>query len=252
MAEPFERRSGSGSGLTGLLGRRKRNDCLREIEELLAGAPRLAEVPPEQVSEIAERYQLDLSQRLRTARRCLYRRFLQHCLEDGVFSDDERADVRHLRDLLHLDARDADLVHDQVARDVYGDALERVLEDFRLDPEEEEFLARLKADLRLADEVAESLKEEKAAWARQRFLSQGAVHEHALVAGRRAIFEVEGRSERGLEDAIRAAVEEAHRTVPEITVAELRELHTELEDGRIVGWNVTLRMALEGEGDGGE
>lgn len=246
MAEPFQRRAETGAGLVGsLLGRRKKSDCLREIEDLFARAERLTEVSPRKVSEIADRHELDFSERLRTARRCLYRRFLQHCLEDQTFTEEEREEVGHLRDLLRLDARDAGMVHEQVAQDIYGAALDRVLQDFRLDPEEEEFLERLRADLELPDEVAEALREEKTRQAKQRFLSQGAVHEHALVAGRRAVFEVQGRSERGLEDAIRTAVEEAHRTVPEVAVAELRDVQTELEDGRIASWNVTVRMALD-------
>lgn len=251
MAQPFQRRAGIGARfVASLLGRRKRSDCLREIEDLLARADRLTEVSPASVREVADRHEVDFAQRMRTARCCLYRRFLQHCLEDQAVTEEEREELRHLRELLRLEDRDAERVHEQVARGVYGVALERVLEDFRLDPEEEAFLVRLQADLRLPDEVVESLEAEKLERARQRFLSRSAVHEHVLVAGRRAVFEVQGRSERGLEDAIRAAVAEACRAVPEVTIAGLQELYAELEDGRIVGWNVTLRMALDGEAAG--
>lgn len=250
MAGPFQRRDEARTGLLGSLLARRRVDCLREIEHLLASAERLADVPPAAVAEIARRHDIDLEGRLRTARRCLYRRFLEHCLADQTLTDEERRDLEHLRQLLRLDARDAEAVHEQAVREVYGAALDEVLEDFRLDPEEEAFLERLRSDLAISGEIADALREEREARARQRFLSRGAVHEHALVAGRRAVFEVDGRSERGLEDAIRAAIDGAQRTVPQVAVARLHEVRTELRDGRIAGWSVTLRMALDEEGEG--
>jgi len=116
MAQPFELRDAPKDGpLARLFGGRGSGGIVAEIESLLAHAPRVREVSPESVAEVAARHGVDLGVRLRTARRNLYRRFLEHCLTDGALSTDESADLVHLRALLRLENDDVERVHDDVA-----------------------------------------------------------------------------------------------------------------------------------------
>ena len=149
MAEPFVRRPAE-TGLRRLAGNR-RAACIREIEELFAQAASVRDVTHEQVTDVAIRHDVDLAARLVTARRDLYRRFLEHCLADQELSEEETADIDHLRRVLLLSDADASDVHEQVAHGVYGQAIEQVLADYRLDPEEAEFLRRLGGTLALPD-----------------------------------------------------------------------------------------------------
>ena len=140
VTKPFERR---------LAGNRRA--CIREIEDLLAQAASVRDVTPEQVANIATQHGVDIRTRLGTARRELYRRLLEHCLADQELSEEETADIGHLQRVLLLADTDAAEVHDQVARAVYGQAIDQVLADHRLDPEEAEFLRRLGGALAIPD-----------------------------------------------------------------------------------------------------
>ena len=241
VAEPFVRRPAE-TGLRRLAGNRRA--CIREIEELFAQAARVRDVTHEQVTDVAIRHGVDLGARLVTARRDLYRRLLEHCLADQELSEEETADIDHLRQVLLLSDADAAEVHDRVAHAVYGQAIEQVLADYRLDPEEAEFLRRLGGTLALPAEERDHLYGEAERRARQRFLERTMVHDSALVAGRSTVLELSGSSARSLEDAIQSALAEAVRAVPELHHFEVTKIQGALESGSVARWEVLLRATF--------
>lgn len=246
MAEPFERRTpGARSALARIRGMRGRGGAIREIEDLLARAGRVCEVDPEQVAEIARRHGVDLQRRLRTARLGLYRRFFEQCLRDQTVSEDERRDMAHLRDLLHLDPADVHRIHEEVACTVYGDAIDRVLEDQKLDPEEQDFLRKLRDELALPDDLAERLMNEGSARARRRFLDRTVQRDDFLLTSKDVTLELSGESPDTLEAAVRGAVEEACRAVDGLSWVELKRIGVEVSDGRIARWRVKLQAKRE-------
>jgi len=119
-----------------------------------------------------------------------------------------------------------------------------VLHDHKLDPDERAFLERLRGDLGLAPDVATRLYEQGSEAARQRYLQRAIVPESVVVASHPRL-ELTGESEKSLEDAVRAALDEATRAVPELRWAEVREIRTELSQGRIARWRVKLRAGLD-------
>ena len=242
MAEPFERRAAE-TGLRRLAGNRRA--CIREIEDLLAQAASVRDVTHEQVNEIAIRHGVEFALRIRTARRDLYRRLLEYCLADQDLSEDESADIEHLRRVLLLSDADAADVHDQVARAVYGQAIDQVLADHRLDPEEAEFLRRLGGALALPEEERDHLYDEGARRARQRFLQRTLAHDSALVAGHGGVLELSGSSAHSLEDAIRDALAEAVRAVPELREFEVTKIGGEVGGGGVARWQVLVRASFE-------
>ncbi|MFQ5690816.1 MAG: dodecin domain-containing protein [Gemmatimonadota bacterium] len=244
MSEPFQLRSGSRAGLGGVFRRGKRKRAfIAELETELARADRISRVELRQIQELAAARQVDVRRDCATARLCLYRKFLEHCLADQALSQDESADLIHLQMLLHLSDADAGAVHGEVVKRVYGRAIDEVLADFRLDPEEEDFLERLRVQVGLSDAAAEDLRRQGAERAKQRFVSKSAVAGGPLVASRGAELELEGSSASGLVEAVEAAIATACQTV-EIQSAELKSLRVDVTDGRISNWSVKLRARL--------
>lgn len=241
MAKPFVRHPAE-TGLRRLMSGRRA--CIREIEGLLADAAGVRDVTAEQLARVAAAHGVDLAAQLGTARRELYRRFLDHCLTDQELSTEETADVEHLRRLLLLSDADAAEVHDQVARGVYGQAIDEVLADNRLDPVEAEFLHRLGATLALPEEERDALYDAGERRARSRFLRRTLAHESAFVAPRRRVLELSGSSARSLEDAIQTALAEAVRAVPELRHFEVTRIHGDLDGAAVARWQVELRASF--------
>jgi len=241
VADPFVHKP-AGGAFARLLGGGR---AVAEIEALLAGAVRLSEVSPETVEQIAKRHGIDLERRLAGPRRNLYRRFLEHCLVDCALSSEENVDLAHLQRLLRLDDADAARIHDEVAQGVYGRAVAEVLRDQQLDPEERSFLERIGADLALAPRVTAQIYEKGATQSRERYLARAHTHQNALLASRTAKLDLPGSSEKSLEDAIRAALEEAERALPGLASARLSEVRTDVREGRVVRWHVVLETEFE-------
>ena len=247
MAEPYQRQSMEGaSAVARMLSPRRKSNSIREIEDLLARARRVVDVAPEQVRAVAERYKVDLACRLCGARRDLYRRFLEHCLDDNAISSEETADLVHLQSILCLDGREVAEVHDEVARRLYGAAIDEVLEDHRLEPAEEEFLKRLRGELRLADDVADDLYAVGERRSRQRFLERAASHDHVFVAPRERSLRLWGASTEGLEDAVQNALAEALQAVPHLLGRfEVTQIQGEIASGRVASWKVEVKTGLD-------
>lgn len=244
MTEPFTRHSPSESGLAALLGRRVRRTAVRELEAVLARAKRLRDVSVERVQELSEAHGIDLRDRLRTPRKNLYRRFLEHCLLDCTLSEDESEELAHLRRLLHLDEDDVAHVHDTVARAVYGAAIEEVLQDHKLDEDEEKFLLRLREELGLAEADASRMYEQGARKAQQRLLSSSPDNA-GFLATRDGAVELKGASTTGLQEAVQTVVDESCHALPHLSWAELSEVRVRIESGHIAEWQIKLKAGLK-------
>ena len=81
--------------------------------------------------------------------------------------------------------------------------MDQVLADYRLDPEEEQFLQRLRSELQIDEALSAQLEAAGSERAKQKFLSRTLVSDSVLVASREAKLELTGTSETTLEDAVR-------------------------------------------------
>jgi flavin-binding protein dodecin len=246
MADPFQRMDPQ-SGAMGRLMRSRRSAALDAIEDLLAQAGNLREVSCEHVQDICSKHGLESPRRIPRDRKRLYQRYLEHCFEDRVLSEEEDADLTHLRELLHLDAREVTAVHQAVAREVYGAAVEEVLEDMRLDPEEEAFLRRLRGDLHLSDRDADRLLETGAQEARTRAIQRATTQDAEFVEHRMPAGEFTGRSQESFEGAITDALAKACLAIPSLHWFEVAQIAGYVEDGRASGWHVTVRAGIKKE-----
>ena len=246
MARPFERRS-QGGLLSRIVGGATRTGVIVEIETVLARATRVREVTPAQVEEICHNHGVEIAGRMGTARRNLYRRFLEHCLLDHEVSTDESEDLGHLRSLLNLGNEDMTRVHDEVARSVYGEAVDAVLEDHKLDPDEKSFLERLRQELELPEEVASEIVEQGVERSRHRFLDKAAASENLVLATRSAPLKLSGASDENIEAAIANALDEATAAVPQLSWVEVATIRGEIAEGGVKRWHVELKGWLDVE-----
>ncbi|MEJ2371099.1 MAG: hypothetical protein P8Y07_09660 [Gemmatimonadales bacterium] len=188
MARPFDTRDAEAGQRSRLFGR-KRTAALNEIEQLLAGCAELRQVSAEDVAQAAAKHGVTLDRKYRGACRDLYRRLLQQCLDDHELTENERADLAHLKTILSLEREDITAVHEQTARTVYGKAVEHVLEDHKVDQEEAEFLRCLREELELPERVADSLYEQEERRARHRYFSTTISPDNTLLASQVATLE---------------------------------------------------------------
>jgi flavin-binding protein dodecin len=245
MAEPFQTSDVDDTGLIGrVFGARARGVAMREIEALLAAAARVTDVSAADVRSAGDSHAVDVTRHLRAPCLGMYRRYLEHCFVDRKLSDDEVADLAHLREVLCLEEAACAPLHDEVAVALYGAAVDDALADQRLEPEEEEFLSRLKADLRLEEKSAQQVLADSTRKARNQFLATATTADSAIVAARESTVELEGSSPESIEAAVGDALGQASTLLPEIEEVEVTKLTARLDDGRIKSWHVTVRGAL--------
>jgi flavin-binding protein dodecin len=245
MATPFERSESHKPGIAVL--RRRTSITLEGIEDMLAEASCVRDVTPVMISQLCEQRRIDLANRLVRGRRQLYRRYLHHCFEDKVLSEDERADLAHLRALLHLAPADLRAIHDDVAVEVYGEAVNEVLEDFRLDDDEAEFLRGLREQLGLTNEKADRILQEGSSAARNRALSQAESRDRQFIEHRAPAGEFTGRSVGSLESAIADALTKAALAIPSLHWFEVSHIAGYVGEGKTESWHVTVSAGIRGE-----
>lgn len=243
MAHPYLR-ADSNAKSTGLF-QRKASITLEGIEDLLAQAENICDVTPLMIGNLCEQRNIDLSNRLARGRRALYRRYLTHCFEDKRLSKKEQTDLAHLRTLLHLKQNDLSHIHDDVAIEVYGEAVHEVLDDFKLDDDEAEFLNSLQKDLGLSELQADRILREESSMAQSRALSEAGTRDQQFVLHRTPAGEFTGRSDETLEAAIKDGLTKAALAIPGLHWFEVGDISGYIEKGRPKSWHVTLRAGLD-------
>ena len=244
MADPFRSAPAAATGLGRAL-RSKRVTTFEALEDLLACSEEIRAVRAEDVRGVCAAAAVDLKRKFMSDRKNLYRRYLAHCLDDKVLTEEENADLQHLAALLHLEDRDIEPIHEDLAQDVYGKAILEVLEDLRLDPDEEAFLRRLRGELQISDEVAQRLYERGESQARDRAFSEAAAGDEESSHYRAAAGEFTGRSTSSLEMAVADALTKATVAVPKLHWFELTNISGYVENGKPESWLVTVRGGIK-------
>lgn len=245
MATPYKQAESTNRGLGGL---RRGSITLAGIENLLAQAASVREVTPAMISKLCEERRIDLPNRLARGRRELYRRYLTYCFSDKLLSEQERADLSHLRSLLHLSVDELSAIHDEVAIEVYGEAVHEVLEDFQLDEEEDNFLRELRNELGLTDQTADRIFRDESSEAQFRAKSLAESRDRQFVAHRTAAGEFAGRSDTSFEGAIEDALASATLAIPRLHWFQVTEIAGYMADGKTTGWHITLQAGIQQEG----
>ncbi len=245
MSGPFEKSPEVSGGLgSRLLGRKARGAAARDIEALLAGSSSLSDVTADQVTALAADHGLEMA-RLQSQGRDLYRRYLEFCLVDHALSDAEVGDLAHLRSILALPDPVASEVHEEVACAVYGSAVDEVLADHRLDPQEEAFLQSIRDGLDIDEAAADKAMEAGRRKARQRYLSSVVSSHDVLVASQEVKLEIEGSSADSIEGAVADALQEAATVLPGLKRVQVATLEADVSGGEVARWHVKLKAVLD-------
>lgn len=248
MAGPYQRSTGEKSPGRAL--RSKRVALFTQIEDLLARGSQIRAVSSSAVAALCEEHGVDLARKFRSERRHLYLRYLAFCLEDRVLSEQENADLDHLRQLLQLSPEDVAGVHDEVAREVYGGALQEVLADLRIDPEEEAFLRRLRGELALHEDLATELTSKGTQEARDRARAAATVIDPVFQHAHPAAGDFTGRSSESYEAAVADALAKARAVVDALHWFEVTRVAGLLDASGAPEWHVTVRAGVDPKGLG--
>jgi hypothetical protein len=132
-----------------------------EINNLLASKP-LLEITPDQVNQICSKYD---AVTVAKSQRCFsgyYHLYLEQCLLDKRLTEQEIAELAHLKLLLRLSDRVIKQTHNATASRLYGAELEQRMADGSISYEEQQFLQELSDNLLLPKERTEEIRNKQA------------------------------------------------------------------------------------------
>lgn len=244
VAAPFRPAQPASPGLSRSI-RSKRVNTFEAIEDLLARCERLQDVAVDSLDEVCSSLGVQLARRFLSERKHLYRRYLAFCLEDKELTEAEHADLAHLQHLLYLGAADVALIHDDVAHEVYGKALDEVLSDLKISAEEEAFLRRLRSELKLSEAEAAVMLEAGRERMRDVALEQASTSDPEFSKPRAPIGQFVGRSDESLEQAVRDAVSKARLAIPRLHWFEVGNISGYVDDEGPKSWHVTVRGGIK-------
>ncbi|MBT8427830.1 MAG: dodecin family protein [Erythrobacter sp.] len=211
----------------------------------MATCDRLRDVSVQAVDAVCDSQGVELERRYASDRKHLYRRYLAYCLEDKALSEEENAELEHLRELLHLSPAELATVHDEVAEDVYGKAIQEVLANLKISPEEDAFLRRLRGELHLSEAVATDLLERGRRKVLDVALREAATVDPEFAEHRVPAGDFVGRSDKSFEDAVADALTRATVAIPSLHWFEVANISGYVGDGKPKAWHVTVRGGIE-------
>jgi len=144
-----------------LLQRSPARNALIVLHGMLPAAASPREVKAEDVARIERTYGVDIGASFHGELERSYREYMLFCLTDRRLSEEEVADLDHLRMLFRLDARTCEAIQRNVARQVYLRSVTDVLADGTIDAAEREFLHRLQEHLAIPESIADNILEVK-------------------------------------------------------------------------------------------
>jgi hypothetical protein len=132
-----------------------------EVNNLFAGKP-ILEVTPDEINKIYMRYGAAVLARHQRGMLGYYHLYLQQCLEDKRLTEQEIAELAHLKILLGLSDRVIKQSHQSIVSRLYGAELARSLSDGSISYEEQQFLQELSDNLLLSHERTAAIMEDQA------------------------------------------------------------------------------------------
>lgn len=130
-----------------------------EVKNLLA-TKALREIKIEDIEKIAAKYKVDLHDKFLDQLKGLYESYLKRCFEDNVLTDEEVEELNYLRHLLILKEYDISELHDKLGGEIYKKTYDNSIAQGQLHKSKEEFLDKLKQNLRLPDSLANKISTE--------------------------------------------------------------------------------------------
>jgi len=131
-------------------------NAIIEINNLL-GTKYLRDIKANEILEICTRYKTNLRGNLLTNAKELYSKYLEKCLKDFLLTDDESNNLSHLGNLLLLKEKEMAELHNKLAGEIYKRIYDETLSGSKLGKYNEEYLEKLKKDIKLSEEIADKI-----------------------------------------------------------------------------------------------
>jgi hypothetical protein len=142
-----------------LLGKKPRDNAFLEIRNLLARTP-IRELSPAQVEQVLAGYGLT-PEEAEPQFKNLYAMVLRNAVRDFELTDEEMAELSHLRRVFGLSDADVRSIEGEMLEDAYRTQTRLAVGDTRLTDEEKARLQELAARLRIPESLARSIREEE-------------------------------------------------------------------------------------------
>lgn len=130
-----------------------------ELNNLLADT-QIRQITTNQISEIENRYSVNLVKEFKLNLEEFYAVYLNYCLADKSLINEEIEELKHLKYILNIDDKSIDKIHSMIGETVYKQTFEEAVIDGRLTKEEESFLEKLESDLKLSKALTEKISAE--------------------------------------------------------------------------------------------
>lgn len=144
-----------------VFGAKPKVNSVIELNNLLARNG-VGNVTIEDVQRIAHSYRVNLHRKFRKQLTDLYQQYLLCCLSDKALSDQEIAELKHLKVLFELRDGDVERITRETTSQLYKDEISSLIADGRLTGEERRFMSKLRSDLKLSEEIATKIYAESA------------------------------------------------------------------------------------------
>lgn len=142
-------------------GKEPRENTLLELKSLL-NEKGIINVTGQDISNICNKYKVNLSKQYNQGLLSLYIQFLEFCVNDKVIDEVEMTALRHLKNLFGLNDEQVFNAYKDTISKIFKEDLDSVLKDGKLSKEEDEYLVRIKNELRIPDTLFTELYSDKA------------------------------------------------------------------------------------------
>jgi hypothetical protein len=115
-----------------LFGIKLKENGLTKINNLFAKKD-LKSIEVDEIQKIAIDYKLDFNKKFRSDIYSLYGQYLMYCLKDKHLSDQEIDELKYLKEILTLNDKDIEKIHNDVAGRIYKKEVDKAVSDGRLD-----------------------------------------------------------------------------------------------------------------------
>jgi len=137
-----------------------KENAITEINNLLA-TKSLSEIKVEEIEAISAKYKIDLHEKLLVELKELYQHYLKHCFEDNILTDNDLDSLICLKYILMLNDSDVNELHTKLASDIFKESYDEAISNGTFGKSKEEFINTLQKNLRLSDEIAHQISEER-------------------------------------------------------------------------------------------
>jgi len=127
-----------------------------EINNLL-GTKYLHDIKMADIQEISTRYKTNLRGSLLKDVKELYTRYLEKFLKDYLLTDEDCKNLVYLSQLLVLQEKEVAELHNKLASEIYKRIFDEALYNSKLGKYNEEYVDKLKKDIRLPNEIADKI-----------------------------------------------------------------------------------------------